>query len=338
MGLKIALVAPYKVRCGIYSYSRDLVDALANRDVDVYWIRLPRFGAKTNDIMRNIAESIPIKEIDLIHVQHEYGLYHQLENEFYSTLHNFGKPIVTTMHAIGNFKIDPIIDHYSDLAITHNEFCNRQFQFPSKIIHHGCKICETVPMEEAKSSLGVDPRIPVVGYVGYISEYKGIETLIKAMTEIENVGLLIGGGWHFGLNTAYINGLKSHSFEALPSRCQWTGFIPEDRLATVYGGLDFVVYPSVHATESGALLMALGHGKAVIARNLPPFKEKEEDGALITFKDVSDLRKKICKLLRDDIVRELLEAGAREYAMENNWDNIAKIHIETYEEVLEKHA
>jgi glycosyltransferase involved in cell wall biosynthesis len=336
MGLKIALIAPYKAKCGIYSYSRDLADALASLDVDVYWVRLPRFGAKTNELMVGVAESVPFKEVDLVHVQHEYGLYHNLEHGFYNVLKNGGKPIVTTMHAVGNISGDSIVNNYSNLVITHNEFCKRQYAFESRIIPHGCKSSNTVSMEEAKKIVGIDHRIPVVGYVGYISEYKGIALLIEAMIKIPRAGLLIGGGWHSGPDTTHINSLKNMSFDLLPGRCQWTGFVPEERLATIYGAINVLVYPSIYASESGALLMALGHGKAVIARRLKPFVEKEKEGALTTFKNINDLRRKIRKLLKDEDARKELEAGAKAYTEANSWDAVAKMHISEYEKVLEK--
>jgi len=335
MGLKIALIAPYKVKCGIYSYSRDLADALAEQGVDVYWVRLPRFGAKTNELMMSVAESVPFKEVDLVHVQEEYGLYHEMEHGFYDILKNRSKPIVTTMHAVGNIKVDPIVDNFSDLVIVHNAFCKRYYTFESIIIPHGCKPSETVPTEEAKKIVGIDPRIPVVGYVGYISEYKGLESIIEAMVKIPRAGLLMGGGWHSGPDTNYINNLKNMSFNLLPSRCQWTGFVPEERLATVYGAIDVLVYPSINVSESGALLMALSHGKAVVARRLRPFLEKQKLGALVTFKNVKDLRRKTKKLLKDEDARKELEDGARAYAEANSWSNVAKRHIEEYEKLLE---
>jgi len=110
--------------------------------------------------------------------------------------------------------------------------------------------------------------------------------------------------------------------------------VPDDELSMAYGAMDVVVYPSVYATESGALLMALSHGKAVIANRLPPFREKEKLGALTTFRGVNSLVKKIRKVLRNDEYRASLEAGARVYAEEHSWSKVAEQHIDLYEELL----
>jgi len=336
MGLNLAVIAPFNVKCGVASYSRDLYDALVKLDVNVYIIKLPRFGIKTQEIIRNVAESIPIKEIDIIHIQHEYGLYQDKEADLYGILKRLGKPNITTMHAIGNYKIDSVVADYSDVVIVHNEFCKRLFAFPSVIIPHGCKLNETMPIDEAKKVFGVDSRIPVVGYCGFISEAKGLDTLIDAMVDVKNAGLLIGGGWHVGIDTNYIIRLKQKSFEVLQGRCQWLGYVPDERLKTVYSAMDFVCYPSRWATESGALLMALGYGKAVVANRLFPFVEKEKKGALVTFKGVKNLKRKIKRLLKDKDYRAKLEEGARNYCMENSWENVAKKHLDVYNHVLEK--
>jgi len=337
MGMRIALCSPWMVRCGIYTYSRNLAEAIADLGHEVYIVRLPRFGIKTPDLVRLVAEKFP-RDADLFVISHEYGLFHGFEGDFYGELKKLypDKPLITIMHSVGNFMVDRVVAEVSRAVIVHNKFCFKRFGYPKKtvIIPHGAKPVKCPPREESKKSLGIDPRIPIVGYCGFISTYKGLETLIEAMTKIPQAALLIGGGWHAGPDTTYITNLKQTSLSLLPGRCQWLGYVPDEKLATVYGAMDVVVYPSRFATESGALIMALSHGKAVIASNVPPFKEKEKVGALMTFKSVNDLRRKIRKLLKDKSLREKYEKNAWEYAMKTSWKEVAKKHIKLYEEVL----
>ncbi len=334
--MRIAMVTPWAVKCGIFSYSRDLCEALADNGVEIYIVRLPRFGRKTDSIYEQVINSIPVSDVDLIHVQHEYGLYDGHEVRFYQWLKQLGKPIVSTMHAIGSLGIDRAIADISDKIIVHNDFCKKRFRFKSEVIHHGCKPSETLPREEAMKRFEVDPRVPMVGYCGFISHYKGLEMLIEAVSKIPQSALLLGGGWHEGPDTRYILNLKQMTEKLLPHRCKWIGFVPDDELAMAYGAMDIVVYPSVFATESGALLMALSHGKAVIATRIGPFKEKEKLGALTTFSGVNSLVKKIRQLLRDEEYRTSLEEGARAYAAANSWEKVAEQHIELYQTLVLK--
>ena len=329
------MVTPHAVRCGIASYTHDLSQALAEKGVEVLIIRLPRFGRKTPDLLQQVVNKIPVQEVDLIHVQHEYGLYTNLEKGFYNGLKSLGKPIVTTMHAIGNLMIDQVTATASDKVIVHNKFCKKGFRFKSEVIPHGCKPSEAMPKKEAMKSLEIDERVPLVGYCGFLSEYKGLETLIEAMSKIPEAALMIGGGWHAGPGTQYIAKINELSQKLLPHRCKWLGFVPNDELARAYGAAHLIVYPSSYSTESGALLMALSHGKAVIASRIAPFREKEKLGALTTFRGVNSLVRKIRLLLRDEEYRKSLEEGARAYAVANSWSNVAEQHLNLYEEVLE---
>jgi len=80
--------------------------------------------------------------------------------------------------------------------------------------------------------------------------------------------------------------------------------------------------------------MALSHGKAVIARDLPPVREKKKLGVLETFKTVRGLAKKIKRLLKDEEARHQLEEAARRYAEQNSWKIVAERHLTLYREVL----
>ena len=333
--MKVAMISTWKVRCGIASYTENLANALGQQDVEVFIVRLPRFGFKNPQIIQNVAEHVPFQEVDLVHVQHEYGLYQGFELALYNVLKAANKPIVTTMHAVGNWDIDNIIKKFSNHIIVHNKFCFKRFNYPlmfknTSIIPHGASPTVATPNKEAKEALSLKPNWKVVGYLGFVSSYKGLETLIETMIKVKNAGLLIGGGWHKGDQTDYINRLKEVTLKVLPNRCQWLGFVEDSKLATVYGAMDILVYPSLYATESGALITALSYGKAVIANALPPFKEKEKEGALITFRSITDLQHKIKKLLADDHLRLKLEEGAKAYAEKTSWINVASKHVELY--------
>ena len=339
MGLKITMISTWKTRCGIATYSEALCDALAELGIEVYVVRFPRFGRKSSETMRDIAERVPRDKVSLIHVQHEYGLFQGLDVDFYKYLQALGKPIVTTMHAVGHIQFDPAIYQLSSKVIVHNKFCARQFKFLVTTIPHGVKVVDCPPMEECKKAWGIDPRMKIVGYCGFIGPNKGIEMLLEAVAKVENAGLLVAGGWHTsGPDTQYVNDLKQASFALLPNRCQWIGYVPDDKLSIAYGAMNMAAYPSFAATESGALLTAIGHGKAVLASNLPPFKEKEEVGALMTFTNVEDMATKIKQILEDDELRHKLEAGAKAYAESVSWKVVAQKHIELYESVLNEKA
>jgi len=344
--MNVAMITPWgkNVRCGIRTYSESLVNALAKLGVDVYIVRYPRLGQRTPELIESmVLDKIPVDKVDCLHVQHEYGVFApNLEGGFYAYLKRLGKPCITTMHAVGNFAVDKVVGGVSDKVVVHNEWCAGQFQGDKSkvvVIPHGClEPVDCPPAEECKKALGIDPRVPIVGYQGFISHPKGLEILIEAMTKVPNAALLIGGGWHVEVETDYIRHLKQWSLEVLKGRCMWLGYVPDERLATVYGAMDILCYPSIYASESGALLTGLSHGRATLASAVPPFKEKEKLGVLMTFRDVPDLAGKIKRLLKDEALRHRLEEGARKYSESVKWyPNIAQAHKSLYESVVEKH-
>jgi glycosyltransferase involved in cell wall biosynthesis len=334
--MKIALVTSWNVKCGIATYSADLANALAQEDVEVYVARMSRFGRKSPEIMLDTADRIPYEEVDLVHVQHEYGIWQGLDAGFFTAMRIHGKPIVTTMHAVGNWQIDVLISSVSNKVIVHNKFCASRFPFPNvEIIPHGVAPSEPTAKESAKPLMQIAKDAPVVGYLGFISSYKGLENLIMAMTKVSKVGLMICGGWHVDVENEYIGRLQAWSKKLLGNRVMWMGYIPDEKLADAYGAMDVLVYPSRFATESGALLHGIAYGKAIIASNVEPFKEKEREEAILTFKDADDLAEKIKWLLNNREQREQLEQGAREYAKRNSWASVAKRHVELYQKLLE---
>jgi len=336
--MKIGLVTTWHCRCGIASYSEALAKALAEQDVEVYIIRIPRFGDKYAEVFNKIAERIP-KEVDIIHCMHEYGLYNGLEDGFYNFLREHGKPVVTTMHATGNWQVDRIIAEKSDAVIVHNKNMAKLFHGKSHIVHHGVTVTPCMDMDVAKKAYGIDPKALIVGYLGFISPYKGLETLINVMEHVPEAGLLIAGGWHTGGDTDYGVRLKEDSLKRLQSRCQWIGYVPEDRMAYAYSSFNILVYPSNYISESGALLTGIGYGKAAIARNLAPNIEKEKEHALMTFRNEKDLEEKIHMLLSDAGAVKKLEDGARKYAEANKWSpNIAEEHIALYNSAIKHYG
>ena len=338
MGLKIAMVTSWKVKCGIFTYTENLVHALADLDVESYIVRLPRFGQKTSEMLQNIVDSIPVDKVDIIHVQEEYGLYQNLEGGFFGGLKRLGKPIIVTMHAVANWDIDQVVASTSDKVIVHNEFCARHFGFPSVIIPHGTKPSDTVSAEEAKRSFGIDPRIQVIGIFGFLSNYKGFEVALQALEKLPNVAMLVTGGWHAIGETTYITRLRQEALSRFPGRIQFLGFVPDERLPTVFGAQDILLFCHRYATESGALLTALSYGKACLTSRLPPFVEKEKMGVLQTYRSVPDLVRKLKKLLKNKDLKRKYEEAAHKFAISTSWDKIAQAHIKLYQKVLDEHA
>jgi glycosyltransferase involved in cell wall biosynthesis len=332
--MKIAMISTWAQKCGIASYSANLAPAIAAQGHEVYIVRVPFYGYKSYELLYNsVIENTP-RNVDIIHVQHEYGIYQQHEPNLYAALKLLKKPVVTTMHAVGNVTFDEHISKGSNQLITHNEYCHSKLEFPSTIIPHGCAVNTPADAVESKKKYGIPPEAPIIGYLGYISPYKGIDVLVEAIKHIPNVALMIAGGSHGAQDSEYMVQLKEKTLHDLQGRCVWTGYVPEKYLKYAYGAMDILVYPSRYATESGALLTAMGYGRVILASNLPPFKEKEKLGALATYDNASQLEEAIKTLIHNKKQRATIKDYALAYCQENSWENVAERHIKLYQEVM----
>ena len=332
--ISVGIVTPWHVRCGISTYSEDLATALSEQGAEVYVIRLNRFGRKDINYFETLATR-RIPKVDIISVQHEYGLYEGGEGAFYGTLRqrSGATPVVTTMHSVGVPIQDEIISENSDAVIVHNEFCKERYAHDSTVIPHGVRRAEPVPRDEAKKALGLEG--PVVGMFGFVAPYKGYEFAIRQVgMEFPGVTLLAVGGWHIDLETTYIARMKDLANSLAPGQVRWTGWAEKEMLPTYFGAVDVGIYPNRFATESGALLTMIGYGKCVLANSISPVREKAAEGALATYSNEGEFVMRLEELLGKPELREKYEEGARKYAEANSWENIAKRHIKLFEELL----
>jgi glycosyltransferase involved in cell wall biosynthesis len=88
-----------------------------------------------------------------------------------------------------------------------------------------------------------------------------------------------------------------------------------------------VVFPYAHVYQSGALLLAMSFGKAIVASDIPGLREYVEpgvEGVLCDTGKPAQLAREILSLAREDARREALGAAAREASLESfAWEGIA---------------
>jgi len=173
-------------------------------------------------------------------------------------------------------------------------------------------------------------------YFGYIGENKGVEYLIKAISIVSQVILdikvIITGEGNFSKYSKLIE--DSSKFEI------YNEFIPNEKVPELFQRAKVVVLPyTYHRGHSGVLNIAFAFGKPAIVTNvgsLPEMVEYGKSGLIVPPKDPEALAEAIIKLLEDDELRKKMSRNALKRAEELSWDNIAKMHVKVYEEVLDE--
>jgi len=115
-------------------------------------------------------------------------------------------------------------------------------------------------------------------------------------------------------------------------------FISTEELVALYRVADAVVYPYRAITTSGALATGLALGKAIVATDLPVFRELLTDGEnalLVAPQDADALAGALIEAVQDAGLREQLAGRVRAMNFgDQSWLSIAKKTMEAYEGVL----
>ncbi|MEW6570344.1 MAG: glycosyltransferase family 4 protein [Nitrospirota bacterium] len=162
----------------------------------------------------------------------------------------------------------------------------------------------------------IDKNTKLIGYIGMITERKGLEYLIKSLPlikgESDNFKLVIVGGHKPG-DVKYFSELKKLiKHLSLEDDIFFTGLLPDVRAAL--NSLDIVVLPSLEERCSRTLLESLACEKAVVATRVggtPEIIEDRINGILIESADEKQIAGAVMQLLRNSDLRRRLGTNGR---------------------------
>lgn len=134
--------------------------------------------------------------------------------------------------------------------------------------------CEVIPlsysrvneMEAASMARKINKTRPIILFVGKLRKYKGVEYLIRALQGVPEVLLrLVGDGEELG------NLRKLTNKMGVNDRVIFLGNVTNERLWAEYKNADFLVLPSIDASEAFGIVQveAMSYGLPVINTDLP---------------------------------------------------------------------
>jgi glycosyltransferase involved in cell wall biosynthesis len=126
------------------------------------------------------------------------------------------------------------------------------------------------PREVVMRELGLDPHLPMVSCAGRLREYKGFDLACAAIERLSGqVQLVVAGVPHPGFDLEPLQQAVSR----ITCATLLVRKLSDQEFADITAASDAVLLPYRHVTGSAALLTALGFGRAVIAADLPYFRE-----------------------------------------------------------------
>lgn len=154
-----------------------------------------------------------------------------------------------------------------------------------------------------------EPAYRRVGYLGIIRDYKGVDVLIDAAAQLDDVHVRIHGEcWIDADELRHRIGSKGLEQRVLLD----DRFVPDDEVADLFDDVDALVLPYRSGTASQLVLIAHRLGLPVVATSVGSFPDQITDGTdgiLCIPDDASDLARAIRQLTDRDVL-DRLRAGA----------------------------
>ncbi len=377
MPSRIAVIGNYLPRqCGIATFTTDLCGAIAAEYGAVRLLALPvddteegydypsrvRWSLAQDDVKayQDAAEFLNFHNIDMVCLQHEYGIFGGVAgSHILHLLRGLKMPVVTTLHTVlrepdpHQLAVMEEIAELSDRLIVmsqlSSQFLQEIFKVPgSKIdmVPHGVPDLPFLDPNFYKDRFGVEGKAVLLTF-GLLSPNKGIENVIQALPQIlskhKNVVYLVAGATHPHIlrreGEKYRASLQALAKEVgVESQVIFHNrFVSPEEMLEFIGAADIYITPYRHEAQvvSGTLAYALGAGKAIISTPYWHAIELLDDrrGALVPFQNPGAIAQKTIELLDTPAVRHAMRKRAYLFAREMVWKRVAQGYMESFARV-----
>jgi glycosyltransferase involved in cell wall biosynthesis len=369
--LSIGFVATCPPRqCGIATFSADLERALkaADHSVLIQWAAINeatsihvygphvlwRIRQGDPDSYRAAAERLNAAAVDVVSLQHEFGLYGTWGDPFEDHLTAFvevlEKPLVTTLHSVLPEPSPSVraavrrLAHRSATLIVMAERA-RSLLIQDYGVHveqvtvvpHGVPPIQPHGRTRIKEQLDLSGRTLITTF-GLVDPRKGLEYMIEAMQVVREHDptalYLIVGKTHPELVRREGETYRRQLWQLVKDRGlqQHVEFVDEylsqAQIVEYLLASDVYVTPYLDPQQitSGTLAYALGAGKAIVSTPYPHAAEvlTPERGILVPFRCQAALAESTLRILADPVLKQRLEYAAYAYGRETAWPRVGQ--------------
>ena len=376
---QIAFIGNYLPRkCGIATFTTDLCEAVAsqypetecmvvamNDQPDGYdYPERVRFEVSQEDLTsyRCAADFLNLQNVDLVCLQHEFGIFGgQAGSHILTLLRGLHMPVVTTFHTILSEpdtnqrlimgELVQLSDRLVVMSARAAQYLQTIYGVPAEkidLIPHGIPDVPFVDPNFYKDKFNVEGKQVLLTF-GLLSPNKGIETVIKAMPQIlekyPDVVYMVLGATH-----PNVIRLQGESYrESLQNLAIKLGveenvifhnqFVSLDELVEFIGAADIYITPYLNPSQivSGTLAYTVGAGKAIISTPYWYAEEllADERGLIVPFQDTAEVAEQVTYLLDNEVERHAMRKRAYMYGREMVWTKVAQKYMESYQRTRE---
>ncbi len=372
---KIAFIGDYLPRkCGIATFTSDIRLAVATQYPETDCIVAPvddveggydyppevrfEFLEQELDGYRRTAHFLNFSNVDVVCLQHEFGIYGgPAGGHILALLRDLNVPVVTTLHTVLK---EPTADQrrvmrqLGELSTRMVVMSERGRQFlldiydvpedKIDVIPHGIPDMPFVDPNFYKDKFKVEGKNLLLTF-GLLSPNKGIEHSLQAMPRIleeyPDTMYIVLGATHPNLvrehGESYRLSLERMA-QDLGVKKQvvfYNRFVSLEELIEFIGAADIYITPYLNPAQitSGTLAYSFGCGKAVIST---PYWHAEElladdRGVLVPFGDSLAIAEVVCSLLGDESRRHAMRKRAYMAGREMIWSEVAQRYMESFQ-------
>lgn len=369
--LSIAFVSTSPPRqCGIATFSSDLERALKMADSStlIQWVAINeptsihlygphvRWRIRQGDpaSYRSAAEQLNVAAIDVISLQHEFGLYgtwgDPFEDHLVPFLDAIAKPLVTTLHSVlpePSPSIRDAVHRIAERSMTLVVMAERarslliqEYGIADKqvrVVPHGVPPVQPRGRTRIKEQLDLTGRTIITTF-GLVDPRKGLEYMIEAMQMVREYDptalYLIVGKTHPELIRREGEAYRRQLWQlvkdfGLQRHVEFVDeYLSQEQIVEYLLASDVYVTPYLDPKQitSGTLAYALGAGKAIVSTPYPHAVEvlTAERGILVPFRSQSALAESTLRILRDPVLKQRFEQAAYAYGRETAWPRVGE--------------
>ncbi len=361
-------------RCGIATFTADICEAIAaefpeaqcivgsvnDRPEGYDYPARVRFeiAERELDSYRRAAEFLNINNVEIVSLQHEFGIYggaagsHILE-----FLREVRMPVVTTLHTVLRDpnpdqrevmkQLDALSQRFIVMAERGRQMLETVYGIaPEKIdlIPHGVIDIPFIDSNFFKDLFHVEGKTVLLTF-GLLSPNKGIEHVINAMPTIlkqhPDVVYIVLGATHPNLIAAegevYREKLQRLACElgVTDNVIFHNDFVTLEELKEFIGAADIYITPYLNEAQitSGTLAYTFGAGKALISTPYWHAQEllAEERGILVPFADSEAVANGVNHFLSNPTLMTAMRKRAWKAGREMTWPVVARRYMESFE-------
>jgi glycosyltransferase involved in cell wall biosynthesis len=207
----------------------------------------------------------------------------------------------------------------------------------------------SISREAARIRLGIPLEAKVVLYVGRFDQRKGIETLVRAVSQSawrddNRLQLIIGGGSHPGRS----DGIERERIESIvgelgmQEKTFFPGRIGDEELPLYYAAADICVVPSHYEPFGLVAIEAMASGTPVVASDVGGLQftvVPEQTGLLVPPKNAETFSQAIDRLLGDrEWCKQLGQNARKRVETKFSWNGVAMQLNELYLQLIESES